>query len=544
MTTTESASASFLPISYPRTVLGQVLSKEQDEGRGVKLFTKGGILLPLIGVMQVCIISCIKDAKDKRAEILRRTIANYTGEVRWDIFILVPRDLVAVYDVILKDLPVQLVAYEIHETMLTKMHKFFRFRNVGDARNASLALGVALRLKKLLVSDDDRCYIAPFFNHRFRINKGKHYWCNPENNSFTDAKAFNQFKEHCDNLFAKHEKLAILGFSSYNRRRCWKGQIDKEKVPMIFSQGNQHCAQLVLLNIELLNQQEITYLPIRMGEDTAFQYMLMDKGFECLETSHLAHNSPPVSACASIARGKRNAFLKNYSDRDIFYLKQFFNCGCVIRKGRQNVEKFYFRIRWCPNGSEVSMPNFIAANSKQSIKDKLDAYNKVAEEFRKELQKSIKGKPNNVENLLKEFEKDPRLSDEEDPMDKKFDFKEFLQRELDDESSGWQMMGELLHQMLLAGHIQRDLKSLSKPKQTPKVQTPKVQTPKVQKPKVEKPKVQKPKVQKPKVEKPKVEKPKGEKPKVEKPKVEKPKVEKLKKEEGVRMKITRKKKTT
>jgi len=471
-----STNCDFLAISYPRTHLGRKLSQVGDGGRGVTLLTKGGSLPPLFGLMQVCIISCIKDPKSARADFLRNTIANYTGDVFWDIFILIPLDLVDIYKEILDGLKVNLVAYEVHETTLSKKHKFYRCRNVGDARNASLALGVALGLKKLLVSDDDRCYNTPYFNYRYKIDK--YFWCNPDKNSIKDAKAIHHFKDHCNKLFSKNKNLAVLGFSSYNRRRCWKGEEIKEKTPIIFTQGKQHCAQLVMLNIELLNKQEITYLPIRMGEDTAFQYMLMEKGFLCLESSHLAHNSPPASSCESIARSKKNAYLSNYTDRDIFYLKQFFNCGCVNRTGTKKLNKFYFQIRWCPKGQEVSMPNFIAVNSKRSNINKLENLNDIVKKFREERKKLNKKTTDKLMKLKKKVEEDPRLGDDEDVMDKDFDFDEFMKRELDDESAGWQMMGELLHQMLLAGHIQqvREVK--------PKEEKPKVSKPIVTKPNV------------------------------------------------------------
>ena len=176
----------------PRTPLGLELSKTTDDGQGVQLFFKGGALPSLKGFMQVCIISCIKDAGDERVEELKKTVSNYLGKTKkgmpqWDIFVLVPLDLVTNYD-FLKNSPVHIVSYETIEYKLPHEHKRWRSRNVGDARNATLALGCALRVDKLLVSDDDRCYLSPNFNYRKK--DGKFYWVNPEKMPFTNVTQF------------------------------------------------------------------------------------------------------------------------------------------------------------------------------------------------------------------------------------------------------------------------------------------------------------------------------------------------------------------
>ena len=445
-------------VSYPCTPLGRKLSQVGDGGQGVTLFTKGGVLPSLVGLMQVCIISCIADPESARANVLKSTIANYTGKTRkgcpqWDIFIMVPKDVVHVYLQILEGLPVHLVAYEVAETMLDEKHKHYRKRNVGDARNASLALGVALRLKKLLVSDDDRCRITPFFNRRFNKNARKYFWTNQHYRSFANPTAFSQFRKHVSDMFTENKELAILGFSSYNRRRYWPGNSEK-KSQLIFRNGYQHCAQLVMLNIQLLNKHSTTYLPIRMGEDTAFQYQLMEQGFMCLESSHLSHNSPTAAACASIARSIDNSKLENYSDRDIFWLKQFFNYDCVIRTGTKRKEKFYWKIRWCPDGIIDTMPNFAAADGKKTIIKKLEKCNKYLMQWQgikitADLTKTQK-------KLLEKIQKDPRFTKKDNLKDEHFNFDEFLNRPFHDDGAGWQMMGELLHQMLIAGHIQQD----------------------------------------------------------------------------------------
>jgi len=448
-------------VSYPCTPLGRKLSQVGDGGQGVTLFTKGGVLPSLVGLMQVCIISCIADAESARAKVLRSTIANYMGKTRkgcpqWDIFIMIPNDLVDVYMQILEGLQVHLVAYEVAETMLEEKHKHYRKRNVGDARNASLALGVALRLKKLLVSDDDRCRITPFFNRRFNKNARKYFWTNQHYRSFANPTAFSQFRKHVSDMFSENKDLAILGFSSYNRRRYWPGNSEK-KSQLIFRNGYQHCAQLVMLNIELLNKHSTTYLPIRMGEDTAFQYQLMEKGFMCLESSHLSHNSPTAAACASIARSFDNSKLENYSDRDIFWLKQFFNCNCVIRTGTKRKEKFYWKIRWCPDGTIDTMPNFAAADDKKAVIKRLEQCNKYLMQWKKIEKKTDLTKTQ--KKLLEKIQKDPRFNEKDNLEDEKFNLDEFINRPFHDDGAGWQMMGELLHQMLINGHIQQDKKT-------------------------------------------------------------------------------------
>lgn len=417
---------------YKKARLGtSPLAQALRENHGMSIFVDSSFK-GIKGKIQVCIISCISDLNSPRVKELLKTVQLYNWSENVDLFVLVPCKLKDVYLDILKDVEnVHLVLYNCREPNFRKESRFYREMNVGDARNASLALGLVLKTDRLIVSDDDRNYITPYFNNQFNKKKGLYYWVSKD--SITKQAQMNHWIKHCCNM---DDNTAILGFTSQNRRRGFKGQ-EEPFVEMKISKKNVNCAQLVLLNMKLLAKHSETYLPIRMGEDTAFQFALSQKNLLCEESGHIMHGSPTVKNNPSTARTKRNANAKNYSPRDLFWWRKFIDLQLITK------DKTKFKIQWTKNGTKAVVPDFAANNEmrKKALDKEKEKLLKKWEKFEKKKSKKL-------------IPDDPRLTKDDNPMDPNFKVSDVTSRVLEDNSAGWQNLGELLSQIIYKLTIQ------------------------------------------------------------------------------------------
>lgn len=451
-------SFSFKEIPTGKTKLMVKLRKEQ----GVRLCVKEGFSFDNFNATYpIGIISRIDNATPEHTRIisLSETIENYQGitdgKRHFDVYVLVPYQLLKLYITSLFGLYMSgkfhLIGYSTFEPMMN-----IRDMCVGDARNVSLAFGCVSMRDFVWVSDDDRNSITTYFSQKdekgdyVKNKKGAYKWVADSNCGLNDSENFKKLKTHISDIFkceisipgkGKPNQVGMLGFSNQNHRRSFSYK-KQPNCQMISSYENTACNQLIVLNMKLLRKNTVCYLPIRMGEDNCFQFSLIKNGISCMESGHLLHNSPTVSANASLCRTPKNSQLANYKPRDIDYWKKLFEMGVIEYKDGK------FIIYWSPNGSFKKCLKISESLEKKTKKwnDKWNDWKTMYDVWSKQENPIKSNKP-------KYPCKDSRLEKSMNVWDKKFDISTITSKEIKLDCAGWQNLGELFHALRINEHI-------------------------------------------------------------------------------------------
>lgn len=421
-------------------------------------------------MMPVAIISKTKD--HNRFIELRKTVRKYAfTPKRFEVFVVVPRHYQEFYkNALAKEIDEGLLTLVLYYVTNVDLHivnkkRFIinRYLNVGDARNAVLALGCALNTKYLIMSDDDRNNLNPYFTNQPHKN-GQVKWVM----SGTFEEKAEDILKHIDlvlsgKLIATTKPVAMLGFMSFNRQH-WKVVTNPDSYIFHESHTN-HCAQYVALNMQVLKEREIIYLPLRMAEDNAFQYSVTKAGMLCFESGHLAHNSASADKVPSTCRNTNNSKFDSYTKEDHQIWYDFLELGLIsytLSKGKDlsTNNRVRWQIKWSNEGDRTFCPNAIQFSICEEEKDRKE---KVIEKMNKKWEAFMIARNSYLENLEKkrrtrkkpEHPIDNRLEHlDVDPFDKDFDPKKLNDYNIDiAESAGWQNLGQLLFEFLEKGII-------------------------------------------------------------------------------------------
>ena len=298
------------------------------------------------------------------------------------------------------------IPYIKNKTYRNKVHMM----HVGDARNAVLALGCAIKAKHMIMSDDDRVNISPHFMEE---KEGRWHWIEDAEFMKFNGAAKSALIKHINNVFSNtvttsinpmKTNVALIGFTSQDRNRFiwqdYKG-IKHHEINNLFkgytgtigknSGKCTQCAQFVALNFDVLRNHDVIYQPLRMGEDNLFQFHLFQAGLLCLESAHLSHSSPKLEILPSECRNKTNADIKNYLPSEIKIILSLITdkvVTCDLSKTSEN--ELWLDICWMKGGNKHRCLNFERekiVKAEEKAKIKATKLKKKTEEWNKNIAK-------------------------------------------------------------------------------------------------------------------------------------------------------------
>ena len=448
--------------------------------KGFKLYYNQKNLPDCSELRSVSIISRTTDLS--RIRELKKTISKYNQvgtPNKFEVFVVAPYYLKDFYQINLIEECFQnlvnLVFYTSKKTIPVQSarvrgRQLLRNMNVGDARNAVLSVGCAINCRNMIMSDDDRSILNVHFGN----------WGDKKSKKLCDN--VKELYEHIEKVFSnnlpenmnKNEyPVAMIGFTSIDRNRWFWTEIKKSKNNEMFQREKCcQCAQLVVLNFDVLKKHKITYNELRMGEDNYFQYNLMKNGLYCIESAHIAHGSLGNNLLGSTCRNDKNSHIENYSNEDLNNVKEFIKSGLISfklsnGKNKPLKERIVWQIQWTINGVKHNCFNFSQYKLEMEKKIFKELPNKI-KKWDEKLQ-ILDAKWNNwVLNLRPEYlqrqnnnthipkrllpPNDKRLeSYQVDVFDADFDYmtipRNLPEKEKLNELAGWQNLGQLLSEL-------------------------------------------------------------------------------------------------
>jgi len=93
------------------------------------------------------------------------------------------------------------------------------------------------------------------------------------------------------------------------------------------------------LNLKLLRDLEVSFIPMRMGDETAFSYTISKHHHVKMTTKWYYNTSKGTDQGINL-----NPKLKDHNDEELHIVKEFLESGCVKRKGKR------LFIKWIING--------------------------------------------------------------------------------------------------------------------------------------------------------------------------------------------------